>query len=52
MDEKVKLEWGRKLTGDLLKKWPKDENGEPIEPVFLTHCKCLDISDEMIVKLL
>lgn len=35
MDEKVKLEWGRKLTGDLLKKWPKDENGEPIEPVSL-----------------
>ena len=30
----------------------KDENGEPVEPVFLTHCKCLDINDEMIVNLL
>ncbi len=29
MDEKRKLEWGRRLTGELLKKWPKDENGEP-----------------------
>ena len=58
MDEKAKLEWGRRLTGELLKKWPKDENGEPVEPVFsaipvfLTHCKCLDINDEMIVNLL
>ena len=39
MDEKAKLEWGRRLTGELLKKWPKDENGEPVEPVFLTQCK-------------
>lgn len=52
MDEKAKLEWGRRLTGELLEKWPKDENGEPVEPVFLTHCKCLDINDEMIVNLL
>lgn len=52
MNESLKPEWGRRLTGDLLRRWPKDENGEPVEPVFLTHCMSLDMSDEMIVNLL
>lgn len=52
MDEKAKLEWGRKLTGDLYERWPKDAEGEPEEPVFLTHCLSLDMSDEMLVNLL
>ena len=52
MDESLKPEWGRRLTGDLLRRWPMDENGEPVEPVFLTHCMSLDMSDEMIVNLL
>ena len=52
MDENAKLEWGRRLTGELFERWPKDEKGEPVEPVFLTHCKCLDMTDEMIVNLL
>lgn len=52
MDESLKPEWGRRLTGDLLRKWPKDDNGEPVEPVFLTHCMSLDMRDEMIVNLL
>ena len=30
----------------------KDENGELIEPVFLTHCMSFDMRDEMIVNLL
>lgn len=51
MDE-LKLQWGRRLTGELLKRWPKDEKGEPIEPVFLTHCLALDMRDEMLVNLL
>lgn len=51
MDE-IKLQWGRKLTGELLKRWPKDDKGEPVEPVFLTHCLSLDMSDEMLVNLL
>ena len=37
MDENAKLEWGRRLTGELFERWPKDEKGEPVEPVFLTH---------------
>ena len=52
MDETAKLEWGRRITGELYDRWPRDERGELIEPVFLTHCKCLDIRDEMIVNLL
>lgn len=52
MDENAKLEWGRRLTGEIYERWPKDEKGEPVEPVFLTHCKCLDMTDEMIVNLL
>ena len=52
MENEVKLEWGRRLTGDILKRWPKDENGELVEPVFLTHRMCLDMSDEMLVNLL
>lgn len=52
MNEETKLEWGRKLTGELYERWPKDENGEPVEPVFLTHCMSLDMRDEMLVNLL
>ena len=52
MDETAKLEWGRRITGQLYERWPRDEKGELIEPVFLTHCDCLDIRDEMIVNLL
>ena len=52
MDNETKIEWGRRLTGDILRRWPKDENGEPVEPVFLTHCVSLDMRDEMLVNLL
>lgn len=52
MDNELKPKWGRKITGDLLKRWPRDEKGELIEPVFLTHCSNLDFSDEMLVNLL
>ena len=43
---------GKKAHRRSSQKVAKGKNGEPIEPVFLTHCKCLDISDEMIVNLL
>lgn len=52
MDETAKLEWGRRITGQLYERWPRDEKDELIEPVFLTHCDCLNIRDEMIVNLL
>ena len=52
MDETAKLEWGRRITGELYERWPRDEKGELVEPVFLTHCFCLDMQDEMLVNLL
>ena len=29
--------WGFKSSYRLDKNWPKDENGEPVKPVFLEH---------------
>ena len=52
MKEERKPEWGRRLTGELQKKWPKDEAGELVEPVFLTHRMCLDMGDEMLINML
>ena len=52
MEDNIMPEWGRRITGKLLDAWPKDENGELIEPVFLTHCTSFDMNDEMIVNLL
>ena len=52
MENDLKLEWGRRITGDLYKRWPKDENGDPVEPVFMTHCIALNMEDEMISNLL
>ena len=52
MDNELKLEWGRRITGELYKRWPRDEKNELVEPVFLTHCMNLDMQDEMIVNLL
>ena len=36
----------------VLKATVKDADGKPEEPVFLTHCMSLDMSDEMLVNLL
>ena len=52
MADQPKFEWGRKEYSDLLKRWPKDENGDPEEPVFLRSEKNLDMSDELLVNML
>ena len=52
MNEKLKLEWGRKEYAELLKRWPKDANGQPEPPVFLKAEKNLDMSDELLVNML
>ena len=44
--------WGRSLPGDLTEKWPKDASGEPVAPVYLTHCTGLDMDDAMLVSML
>ena len=52
MNEKLKLEWGRKEYNELLKRWPKDAKGQPEPPVFLKAEKNLDMSDELLVNML
>ena len=47
-----KAQWGRAIVGELLKRWPKDEKGQPIEPVFLCRKKCVDLEDELTVNML
>lgn len=52
MDDGVKLSWGRELPGDLLEKWPKDDKGEFVTPVFLTTCSQLDMGDTVLISML
>ncbi len=49
MDEK---NWSRSLPGGLLERWPKDERGEPEEPVLLTTAINLNLFDEMTINML
>lgn len=45
-------DWGKALQGDLLARWPKDENGEPEEPVRLGTAINLNLVDELTVNML
>ena len=47
-----KAQWGRSIVGELYKRWPKDEGGEPVEPLFLCRKKCVDMEDELTVNML
>lgn len=47
-----KLTWGRTIPGELLKKWPYDDQGEPIRPAFLMHCTETDMEDRVVLSLL
>ena len=52
MDEGKKSfgEWGRLITGDLLRRWPRDEDGELEPPVYLCHCTGLDMDDRLLIS--
>lgn len=52
MDKEQKAEWGRELRGELLRRWPKDERGEPVHPVLLTRCPSVDMRDVLLINLL
>jgi len=45
-------EWSRALHGELYERWPKDENGEPEEPVRLGTLINLNMIDELTVNML
>ena len=49
---KNKEGWGRLVRGDLYERWPKDENGEPEEPVFLGTAVNLNYFDELTINML
>ncbi len=45
-------EWGRSLKDSLSERWPRDDSGNPEEPVFLCRCKNLDLQDDLLVNML
>lgn len=47
---RASAEWGRAITGELLERWPKDENGELDAPVYLCHCKSLNMDEALTVS--
>ncbi len=49
---KNKEGWGRLICGDLYERWPKNENGEPEEPVFLGTAVNLNYFDELTINML
>ena len=44
--------WTRRITGELYERWPKDANGEPEPPVYLTHRSGLDMDDTALMGML
>ena len=52
MDEKRNPaeEWGRQFPGELLERWPRDEEGQLEPPVYLCHCRGLDMDETMLVS--
>lgn len=45
-------EWSRLLRGELYERWPKDENGEPEEPVRLGTAMNQNMFDELTINML
>ena len=45
-------DWGFRRLGELEEKWPRDQAGEPEEPVFLEHLGGSELDVEMEVNLL
>ncbi len=44
--------WAKSVSGELLKTWPKTENGSYETPVFLVNRPNLSMEDEMVVGML
>ena len=52
MEENAKIKWGKYMDGELLASWPKDEAGEPEEPVYLCQRSSTDLSDQLTMNML
>lgn len=44
--------WGLHEYGKVLEAWPRTENGETEQPVFLAHCSPLDMEADMMQSML
>ena len=44
--------WGRASYGKLQEIWPKTEDGDFEEQVFLKHCASTDMEDELLINML
>lgn len=42
-------QWGGFVPGELLERWPRDESGEPEPPVYLCHCRGVDMEEALTV---
>ena len=44
--------WACSEKNDLTERWPKNEKGEPEEPVLLCTCRSVDLCDELKINML
>lgn len=44
--------WGFDSRRELLERWPKTAEGEPVTPAYLTKCSQVDLEDRMLVSML
>ncbi len=44
--------WGRHEYGKLFDAWPKDAQGQPVTPAYLTSCSPLDFEAQMVQSML
>ena len=47
-----KVTWGQFQDAELLRSWPRRENGEPEEPAYLCLRSCNDLADQLTVNML
>lgn len=52
MDDSLKLSWGHKLPGELLEKWPKNNEGAFVAPALLTTLSQMDMGDVVLISML
>lgn len=52
MNEENKIVWGHYMYGEVLESWPKTEEGETEEPVFLCTRSSTDLSDKLTMNML
>ena len=48
-EPKASVQWGRQMPGELIARWPRDEAGELEAPVYLCHCKPVDMEEALTV---